>query len=137
MITTDMNTLSSDLAEIIAEFDAQISPTLGGTLVRAAADTDAHVARLVRQFVGQESNQRRLIDMVRSLTVGVSDSEPSSRRRHADASERTSQLPHVEDTERTSRYPSLPVAPLAVPDRITKRDYNYFDALNAALAALP
>ena len=30
----------------------------------------------------------------------------------------------------------LPVAPLDVPDRITKRDYNYFDELNAELAAL-
>jgi hypothetical protein len=34
------------------------------------------------------------------------------------------------------KSPGLPIAPLEVPDRITKRDYNYFNALNAALETL-
>jgi hypothetical protein len=144
MITTDMTTLSSDLAATIADFDAQISLTFGGALAKETADTNNLVARLVRRFVGQEANQRRLIELVQSLTVGVRDSEP-----HVDASGRTSQhpqvgqshqnrlLPNVNTTEQAGQHPALLVAPLEVPDRITKRDYNYFDALNAALAALP
>lgn len=36
----------------------------------------------------------------------------------------------------SARHDGLSEAPLEVPHRITKRNYNYFDDLNAALAAL-
>jgi hypothetical protein len=42
----------------------------------------------------------------------------------------------ISDVEQPEIRPELAVAALGVPHRVTKRDYNYFDALHAALSAL-
>jgi hypothetical protein len=105
--------MSSSLALSIAEFDARISSTMTGTLVRAEDDSAAYVARVQRRLADQETKQRRLIELVQALNTGEVHT----------------------DSEGKDQW--LPVALLKPPHRTTKRDYNYFDALNAELAALP
>jgi hypothetical protein len=66
---------------------------------------------LAQTLAVQRASRARLIGTVRALRASVSDSV-------------------------TLGPVDLPVAPLSIPDRITKRDYNYFNALNAALQDL-
>ena len=96
-------------------------------------------ARLERHRGIHEARKLKLIDEVRTLrlemgaVLGVRtfDRQPVARSKVPDLISNGDQEPRS-----GVAHPSS-VAPLEVPDRITKRNYNYFGALNAALAALP
>jgi hypothetical protein len=143
MITTpDVATLSDDLARNIADSDARTLSTESANGGTPPNDPTDCFGRLERYREIHEARKRKLIDEVRSfrfemgavgLGVRTFDRQPVARSKVPDLiCEAADQEPAV----RASARPSS-VAPLEVPDRITKRDYNYFGALNAALAALP
>ena len=111
MIGTDLNTMSTSLALSIAEFDARVSLTMTGTLVRAEDGPAVHVARVQRRLAGPGNK-----------------TAPADR---AGPALNTGEV-HIESEGKDQ---CLPVALLQAPHGTTKRDYNYFDALNAELAA--
>jgi hypothetical protein len=78
----------------------------------AGGEISARMARLDQQLTSYRHKQTRLIGILRMINSGMG--HPST---YSDGL-------------------GLPVATLEVPSRATKRDYNYFDELQAALSAL-
>jgi hypothetical protein len=78
---------------------------------------DGPLSKLTSRLAAAHTAQQRMLDDVRTLHRALQPGESS-------------------DTAASGTTERLLVAPLDVPDRITKRNYNYFNELNSALLAL-
>jgi hypothetical protein len=108
MTTLDISTWSRDLAQSLAAIEEELS----SAAVAGSKPANTDPFGLNQQLSEFEGSQARLIAVVRALRVAA--------------------VGEAVGTERNGLF----VEPLATPDRITKRDYNYFDDLNAALKEL-
>jgi hypothetical protein len=108
---SDMSELGGDLS--MADLDEQLLAMTTATSRRAAGEADVRIARIDLHLAAYGKAQAELIRSVQRLRCAIGGGgQPGLAWK-------------------------LPVAPLGVPHRVTKRDYNYFDALHAALLALP
>jgi hypothetical protein len=108
---SDMSELGGDLS--MADIDEQLFAMTTATKRKAAGPADVRIAQVDLHLAAYGRTQVELIRSVQRLRCAIGGAG------------------------RPGLGPKLPVAPLDVPDRVTKRDYNYFDALHTALMALP
>lgn len=134
MTATSFHELSADLDGLLHALDRRLTaperPTLGipaspvpaggPTLPTGTYPLQAHLA-------ASSASCSRLIDVIRSLRAAEGPAEAAVPVPVPSLGPVPAPLP-VRDRSA--------VAPLSVPDRILKRDYNYFDNLNADLAVL-
>jgi hypothetical protein len=130
MTSASFHDLSADLDGLLAALDRQLSAPV---LVPIAAPErwiplagswpGSETSHLEQQLAASAASCSRLIDMVRSIRVVVNPEAAGA------------PVPGP-STDPGSLPDRSTVAPLSVPDRILKRDYNYFNSLNAALADL-
>ena len=136
-------------------------PPLATAPIRSSSiDLLESMTRLDRRLHAHGAHQARLIEAVRCIRLDLDGPlAPSPALPHPESASQSQPLPQpLPEAQAQTPSPSvpgrppqavppspsvpasqparLPVAPLDVPDRITKRDYNYFDDLNAALRAL-
>jgi hypothetical protein len=130
MTTTSFHDLSADLDGLLDALDRRLSAPVGTSGPRPGHQTApvgptsrSGTGHLERQLAASVASCFRLIDVVRSAR-GVAGPVPAA-------------LPVPVPQVAPAPQPHRPaVSPLSVPDRILKREYNYFDRLNADLAEL-
>jgi len=130
MTTTSFHDLSAGLDGLLAALDRHLSAPVVEPIAApehwiplAGSGPGSETSHLEQQLAASTASCSRLVDMVRSIRVVVDRG----------AAGPPSPGPSTDPGSRPDR-PT--VAPLSVPDRILKRDYNYFNSLNAALAEL-
>ncbi len=131
MVTANLLQLSTGLDRLMAELDGQLAGTAGcpegapASLVDRTGSrprTDSPWAEnVVAQLERATERGAELIATIRSFRTG-------------------GPVPPLDLAAESVLSPQqqlpLAIAPLSVPDRILKRNYNYFDSLNASLQLL-
>jgi hypothetical protein len=134
MTATSFHELSADLDGLLHALDRSLTaperPSPGLPASPAPAGGPAVLTgtfRLQAHFAASSASCSRLIDVIRSLRPIEGPAEATV----------PMPVPFLEPVPAPLPVRNRPaVAPLSVPDRILKRDYNYFDDLNADLAYL-
>ena len=106
-------------------------PRLGADLSRATTAYDGR--RPASSFGSFDPASSELADLLDTVELRLASC--STARRHLIDSVRAVRLA-LTPVDVRPRHTYTEVAPLEVPDRITRRDYNYFNELNAALQEL-
>lgn len=119
MTTLDSSFQNAHLAQLIADIDELLSPAPGCEVALEELGVDRCVTRVRQRLTECVRSQTRLVTEVRKVRSGLGDPVQS-----------------CGGPSLANQSVVLPVAVLGIPVRTTKRDYNYFDALNADLKEL-
>jgi hypothetical protein len=128
--STELAQWSATIGGLITELDRRLSPSTPtadtgsvGVVMPGRVIERSLTLNLEEQLALVKSEGQRCIDAVRLLRLALDSSKSSP--------------PTGETWTPVSSVPEQPIAiPMVGTGRVLKRDYNYFDALNAALQQL-
>ena len=119
MTNLDSGFQDAQLAQLIADIDELLSPTPGYGVAAEALGVDQCVTQVHQRLTECVRSQTELVTEIRRVLLGFGDPVQSS-----------------DGPGLANESVVLPVATLGIPVRTTKRDYNYFDALDSDLREL-